>query len=84
MNEIFLEVRSVVSSFFKIPPDSITLQTVASDVDGWDSLSHIQLILKIEDHFQVRFSLGDLQNLKNFGSLVDLVTKKKQTTAQPN
>ena len=58
--------------------DSIVLtpQTSADDIDGWDSLSHMNLISAVELTFKVRFALGELQKLKNVGMLAELVDKK--------
>jgi acyl carrier protein len=58
--------------------DSIVLtpETTADDIDGWDSLSHMNLISAVELTFKVRFALGELQKLKNVGMLVGLVDKK--------
>jgi acyl carrier protein len=51
-------------------------ETTADDIDAWDSLSHINLVLAIEMEFKIRFALGELQSLKNVGHLVDLIEKK--------
>ena len=55
---------------------TLTRQATADDIDAWDSLSHINLIMAVELHFKIKFALGELQTLKNVGDLVDLVTKK--------
>jgi len=51
-------------------------QTTAADVDGWDSLSHIRLILAVEKEFGVRFAASEVGMLKNVGELVALITAK--------
>lgn len=51
-------------------------QTTADDIDAWDSLSHMNLIVAVEMKFKVKFALGELQSLKNVGELADLVDKK--------
>jgi acyl carrier protein len=58
--------------------DGIVLnrKTTADDIDAWDSLSHMNLIVAVELKFRVKFALGELQSLKNVGDLVDLVDKK--------
>ena len=45
-------------------------------VDGWDSLAHINIVAAIEEQFGVRFALGELQDLKNVGEMVDLINRK--------
>ena len=48
----------------------------AKDVDGWDSLSHMMIISKIEEMFNIKFKLRDLNKLKNMGSLVQVIQSK--------
>ena len=55
---------------------NLTLETTADDIDAWDSLSHINLVLALEMEFKIRFALGELQTLKNVGNLADLIEKK--------
>lgn len=48
----------------------------ASDVDNWDSLSHMLLISEIENHFSFKFKLKELNTLKNVGILIDFIGNK--------
>jgi acyl carrier protein len=54
----------------------IKRETTADDVDDWDSLSHLNLVIAVEMKFGVKFALGELQSLKNVGDMADLVEKK--------
>ena len=54
----------------------LTFDTTADDVEDWDSLSHINLIVSIEKHYKVRFALGELQALKNVGDMCSLLLSK--------
>jgi acyl carrier protein len=51
-------------------------QLKATEVDGWDSLTHMSLITSVEDRFGFRFKLKELNQLKTVGSLIDLVETK--------
>jgi acyl carrier protein len=53
-------------------------ELTADDVDGWDSLAHIRLILSVQKAFSVKFSAAEMSRLKNVGDLVAL-TKHKQS-----
>lgn len=55
----------------------ITEQTSANDIDGWDSLTHIQIIANIEKSFSTRFALGELQSLKNIEDTINLILEKQ-------
>lgn len=51
-------------------------ELTAKDVDGWDSLSHMMIITKIEEAFNIKFKLRELNKLKNMGSLVTVIQSK--------
>jgi acyl carrier protein len=51
----------------------VTRETTAGDVEGWDSLTHVTLMLAIEKRFGVKFKSAQVASLKNVGELIDLV-----------
>ncbi|MHB8708809.1 MAG: acyl carrier protein [Desulfuromonadales bacterium] len=70
------QLTPIFHEVFDDPAITLSRQTTADDIDAWDSLSHMNLILAVELHFKVKFALGELQSLKNVGELIDLVDKK--------
>ena len=52
-------------------------ETTASDIDEWDSLAQINIIVACEEAFGLKFNLNDIAKLKNVGDMVDLVEGKK-------
>jgi acyl carrier protein len=59
--------------------DSIVLRDdmTAADVENWDSLNHIDMIVAIESEFKIRFTTAEVTSLKNVGELMALVDKKR-------
>ena len=59
--------------------DRLTIQatTTADDVDGWDSLAHIRLIVSIEKVFSLRFSAAEISGLQNVGDMAILLLQKR-------
>lgn len=57
---------------------TITLrrETTADDIDDWDSLTHMNLVIALELKFKIKFALGELQQLKNLGGMLDLINRK--------
>jgi acyl carrier protein len=51
-------------------------ELTASQVAGWDSLTHIRLMLSVERKFRVKFTVTEIGELKNVGELIDLIEKK--------
>ena len=78
-------VLSEVTSVFKdvLDNDDIELkyETTANDVEDWDSLSHIQIIVAVEKHFNIRFTSGEIQKFKNVGEMCDAISEKIRNKA---
>lgn len=54
----------------------ISPQMTANDVDGWDSLSHVNLIVAVETAFKIRFNQKELLTFKNVGDLLSCIAGK--------
>ena len=52
--------------------------TTAADIDGWDSLMHVSLMLNVESDFDVRFSSTEVAVLQSVGELLDLIREKRE------
>jgi acyl carrier protein len=75
-DEILLTLTQIIREILELPDLLITTETSAEDVDEWDSMTHIQLVMAIEKKYKVRFALGELQALKNVGDMIQLIQKK--------
>lgn len=69
LNDIFCEV-------FDDDQIRISEEMTANDVDGWDSLSHVNLIVTIESRFNIKFSHKELLTFKNVGDLLASIRSK--------
>jgi acyl carrier protein len=54
----------------------IDADTTADDIDAWDSLTHVQLIVAVEKEFAIKFSTVEIMKMKNVGEFIDLINKK--------
>lgn len=60
--------------------DTIVLSdaTSADDIDEWDSLAQINLVLAIEAYYRLRFDPSEIESLRNIGDMVQLILKKNE------
>jgi acyl carrier protein len=71
--QIYARLEGIFEDVFDEDSIKVTPDLSAKDVDGWDSLSHIRLILTVERAFKIRFSTSEIGKLENVGSLVALI-----------
>jgi acyl carrier protein len=75
-NAIYQQLTGVFAEVFDDDAIVLTPTTTAEDVDGWDSLNHIRLIVSVEKAFQIKFSTPEIAKLKNVGEFVALIASK--------
>jgi acyl carrier protein len=74
--DILQELTPIFREVFDDDSIVLTRETTANDVDGWDSLTHMNMVMAVEVKFKIRFALGELPALRNVGDLADLTEKK--------
>lgn len=77
MEDILDRLQPVFREVLEDPSLLITRESSALTVDGWDSLAHVSLIAAVEEMFSVRFALGELEELRCVGDMIDLIVKKR-------
>lgn len=75
-NQILADVQDIFRDVLDNEDLEISFETVADDVEEWDSLSHIQLIVAIEKHFQIKFNSKELMEWKTVGDMIDCISNK--------
>jgi acyl carrier protein len=76
MDNILEELQSIFRDILDQPNLKLTRESNASNVDDWDSLAHINLVAAIEQRYKIKIALGELQELKNVGDMIDLIKAK--------
>lgn len=76
--QILEEVQTIFRDVLDNKEIVLTSATTSNDVEEWDSLSHIQLIVEIEGHFDLDFTAEAIISWKNVGDMVDYIYEHKQ------
>jgi acyl carrier protein len=75
-DEIFAKLKDIVTEFFPDYGGPFDRSVATEDVPGWDSTSHVGLIVEIEDRFGIVFEPEDYAQFKTLGELVDMIKSK--------
>lgn len=75
-DEILARVQEVFREELELDDLELTDETTADDVEEWDSLSHVQLVVALEKNFGIKFSSREILSWDNVGDLVDCIEKK--------
>jgi len=74
--EILERVQTIFSDILDDDSIILTSETMADDIEGWDSLTHIQLIVAIEKSFKLKFTSREILTWKNVGEMIDSISLK--------
>lgn len=75
-NEILQHLNEIFAGVLDNEKLVLTPKTQATDVDDWDSLNHIQLVVATEKYFNIRFTSSEIQSWKNVGEMIESIQKK--------
>jgi acyl carrier protein len=77
MDEIYRELTDIFREVFD--DDSLILrpQSTAADIEGWDSLKQIDILIAVQERFRLKVSSRDLDGLASVGALVDVIQRKR-------
>ncbi len=71
--EVFAALNEVFQDVFDDTSITVKDETTSEDIDGWDSLEHINLIAAVEQEFGMKFSMGQVVTMKNVGEMADII-----------
>lgn len=74
--EVYKKLDEVFQDVFDDDSIHVTDSTTANDIEDWDSLEHIGLIVAIEHKFNIKFNMGEITSLKNVGEMVDIIMER--------
>jgi acyl carrier protein len=85
VSQLLDDVTAVVRDVFGDDEIALSESSTAGDVDGWDSLMHLNVVIALEKRFKIRFSTAEISLLKeegqNIGSIIKLIAAKQGASA---
>lgn len=72
--EIFAKVQDIFREVFDDEELVIADETNSDDIEDWDSLEHISLIVSMEKEFNLKFDIKQVNKLENVGQMVDMIS----------
>jgi len=74
--ELFEKIQGIFRDIFDDDELKIEESTNSSNIDDWDSINHINLVVAIESELNIKFNLDELSTLKDVGAMIDLILIK--------
>lgn len=71
------QLRELMIDVFDVDDLELTPATTAEDIEEWDSLSHVRLVVAVERKFGFKFKNAEIEGLKSVGDLVGLIESKQ-------
>lgn len=76
MEKILSKLQEIYQDVLDNENIELTLETTADDIEEWDSLSHVQLVVEIEKEFGVKFTSKEIMSWNKVGDMIDCISKK--------
>jgi acyl carrier protein len=76
MDDRLGRLNQVFQAVFDDDELQITRNTTAKDIEGWDSVMHVSLVVNVEKAFSIKFRSSEIASLHNVGELIDLIDSR--------
>jgi acyl carrier protein len=76
MPNVFDRVRQIAADVFCVSADDLTRQSCPTNIESWDSVQHLTLVLALEQEFNLQFDPEEMDQMKTLGHIADLVDQK--------
>jgi len=74
--QVFEELNEIFRDVFDDDDIVVNDATTSEDIEDWDSLEHINLIVAVEEAFGIKFAMGEVVTMKNVGEMADIILSR--------
>jgi acyl carrier protein len=75
-DELYNRLNGVFQDVFDDKTITVNENTTANDIEDWDSLEHINLVVAVENEFDIKFGMGEVVGFKNVGDMATAISNK--------
>ena len=75
-DQILTKVQDAFKATFEVDPQSVSLETNASDIPGWDSVGHLSLASNLDQSFGISLDVDELMEMENVRQIVHILSNK--------
>ena len=72
---MLIKIKKIMSEVFRISDEKIFDNSRMQDIDGWDSMTHMELILRLEKEFEIMISGDDIAEMNSLESIILMINK---------
>ncbi len=76
--EIYERLNNVFRDIFDDDSIEVNENTTSNDIEDWDSLEHINLVVAVEQEFGIKFNMNEVTTMKNVGEMVDIIISRME------
>ena len=76
--EIYERLNNVFRDIFDDDSIVVTKDTTSNDIEDWDSLEHINLVVAVEQEFGIKFNMNEVTTMKNVGEMVEIIKSRME------
>jgi acyl carrier protein len=76
ISPLFDTVRALTADVLQVPADQLTAQSSPENIEAWDSVHHLNLVLALEQEFGVQFEPEEIDDMSNLGRVLEVVENK--------
>lgn len=74
--EAYQKLNGVFQDVFDDASITVHDETTSDDIEDWDSLEHVNLVVAVENEFGIHFNMGEVNKMKNVGEMVDIILQR--------
>ena len=75
-NNIFEKLKSIICDVLDLEDAALSEDTCAEDIEGWDSLNHVQIVVAVQKEFNVKFTSSEIMKWDKVGNMIDSIEQK--------